>query len=212
MINPTFKQEKQLLKKGYKFIAGIDEAGRGPLAGPVVAGAVVFRDFKLKKFKGLRDSKQLTPLQREKFYKILTNNSLIDYGIGIVSEKIVDRVNILEASFLAMKKAVKNLKISPDFLLIDGRWTLKDYPVSQTAIANGDRYIFSIAAASIIAKVYRDRMLIKFHRRYPDYGFDRHKGYGTKFHLEMLKKYGPCQIHRQSFKPIKMINDLGIKI
>ena len=221
MIIPTFDKEIKLRKNGYKFIAGIDEVGRGPLAGPVVACAVVIKlegkdiypclqekekNIHIKRgriFDGLRDSKQLSERQREKFYKILTNDSQVHYGIGIVSEKIIDKINILQATFLAMKKAVENLKVKPDFLLIDGKWTLENYPVSQTAIPKGDQNIFSIAAASIIAKVTRDKMLVQLHQKYPQYGFKKHKGYGTKLHLEMLKKYGPCEIHRKSFKPIK---------
>ena len=203
MITPTFDKEIKLRKNGYKFIAGIDEVGRGPLAGPVVACAAIILQAELKTFKGIRDSKQLSERQREKFYKILTNDSQVYYGIGIVSEKIIDKINILQATFLAMKKAVENLKVKPDFLLIDGKWTLENYPISQTAIPKGDQNIFSIAAASIIAKVTRDRMLVKLRQKYPQYGFEKHKGYGTKLHLEMLKKYGPCEIHRKSFKPIK---------
>jgi ribonuclease HII len=205
MIIPTFKKEKQLQKNGYKFIAGIDEVGRGPLAGPVVACAAVFKNFNPKKFEGTRDSKLITLKRREKLYKIFKNSEDINYGIGIVSEKIIDEINILEASLLAMKYAVENLKTKPDFLLLDGKWTLKDYPISQTAIPRGDQNIFSISAASIIAKVTRDKMLIDYDKKYPNYGFAKHKGYGTKFHLEALKKYGPCAIHRRSFNPVKKL-------
>ena len=217
MIIPTFRREKQLYKKGYRFVAGIDEVGRGPLAGPVIACAVVISLSRLKdkyctanlpdsfykKNNNVRDSKCLTPLQRERLYKVLTNDKNINYAVGIVSEKIIDKINILKASLLAMKKAVENLEIKPDFLLLDGRWTIKNYPVSQTAIPNGDKYVFSIAVASIIAKVTRDRLLVRYDKKYPNYGFARHKGYGTKLHLEMLKKYGPCRLHRKSFRPVR---------
>lgn len=219
MITPTFKEEQKLSKKGCQFIVGLDEAGRGPLAGPVVAAAVIFspRAIKLYSrkvnsnsgeksfwFKSVRDSKTLTSKKREELYKIIVKEAL-DWKVGAVSEKMVDKINILQASFLAMKKAVKKLKTRPDFLLIDGKFTLTDYPVNQKAIPQGDQKIFSIAAASIVAKVTRDRVMKNLHKKYPLYSFDKHKGYGTRLHFEMLDRHGPCQIHRKSFKPVKKL-------
>lgn len=212
----NFSEEKKLRKKGYKNVACIDEAGRGPLAGPVVAAAVSLKsDFNslLKSdFNNIRDSKQLSPKQREYFYKILTKHPAVEFGVGIISEKVIDKINILEATKLAMKKAVGKLagvglpKINfgevrlprIDFLILDGNMKL-DLPILQKAIVKGDEKVFSCAAASIIAKVTRDRMMLKYHKKFPQYRFDLHKGYGTELHLEMLKKFGPCAIHRKSF-------------
>ena len=181
-------------------MACLDEAGRGPLAGPVVAGAVLLKsDFnKLLKsdFNRIRDSKQLSAKQREYFYEILTTHKEVKWGIGIVSEKIIDRINILEATKLAMKKALKNLK--PDYLILDGNMRLNSV-ISQKSIVKADEKVFSCAAASILAKVTRDRIMIKYHKKYPKYRFDLHKGYGTKLHLKILKRFGRCAIHRDSF-------------
>ncbi len=243
MLLPSLDQEINLIKKGHRIIAGADEAGRGPLAGPVVAAAVAilnlgreaeklreisilsrkksrrfcrlaFNDWDLLKdpvlglqilFREVRDSKKMSVEKREMVYKILTNHPLIARGIGIVPEKEIDKINILEASLLAMKMALDNLKKQPDFILLDGNHLLRDYPVSQSAVIKGDEKIFSIAAASIIAKVTRDRLMENYHKRFPCYGFDKHKGYGTAFHLERLKKYGACPIHRLSFAPVKKV-------
>ncbi len=204
MIIPNFSREEKLFQKGYKYIAGVDEVGRGPLAGPVVAGAVVFSNIKIidKLIKnGLRDSKILSAKKREYFYEIIIEESQ-DWAIGTVSEKIIDQINILEATKLAMKRAVKKLKNKPDFLLVDGINTIEDFPASQIAIPKADQSVFSVSAASIIAKVTRDRILMDFDKIYPGYGFAEHKGYGTKFHMKMIKKLGPCKIHRKSFSPI----------
>lgn len=199
----NFNYENTILKQGYFLIAGLDEVGRGPLAGPVVACAVVVKKFFYDEFRpNIRDSKQLSEKQREKWFEFLTNTPEIKWGIGIVSEKIIDEINILEAAKLAMKKALDNLKIAPDFLLIDGNFLLEDLNINQKAVIKGDEKIFSCAAASIIAKVTRDRLMLKYAKKYPAYGFEKHKGYGTRFHLAALKKHGPCEIHRRSFRPV----------
>lgn len=209
---PTFAEEQKLWKQGIKYIAGIDEVGRGPLAGPVVAAAVIIKNTPRDNLAFLqadgkkliiKDSKKLSPKQREKIFQTLSKSPSVDYGIGIVSEKIIDQINILRASWLAMKKAVEYLKTPPEFILIDGQYTLEDLLINQKAIVNGDTKVFSIAAASIIAKVTRDRLMIEYHKHYPNYGFDAHKGYGTKLHIDALRKYGPCEIHRKSFGPVK---------
>ncbi|MEK9134855.1 MAG: ribonuclease HII [Patescibacteria group bacterium] len=200
----TLAEEKKLWKKGFKNVAGLDEAGRGPLAGPVVAGAVIInwrtflqgRSVLLK----IRDSKQLSAKQREFFYNLITKDKNIRWGIGIVSEKIIDKINIKNAAELAMARAIKKLK--PDFLIIDGN-NIKNYKlkiINYKLIVKGDEKVFSCAAASILAKVTRDRIMLKYHKKFPKYRFDLHKGYGTKLHLEMLKRFGRCAIHRNSFK------------
>ncbi len=208
MIIPDFSREERLFKKGYKTIAGIDEVGRGPLAGPVVAATVVFdnNDKKIKeliKF-GVRDSKMLSSKKRDFLYDVIIKDCN-DWSVGIVLEKIIDEINILEASLLAMRFAVEKLSIQPDFLLVDGNHTIENYPANQIAIPSADQNVFSVSAASIIAKVTRDRMLVVLDKKYPEYGFAQHKGYGTKLHLEMLTKIGPCKIHRKSFAPVKKL-------
>ena len=208
MIIPDFSREDKLFEKGYGDIAGIDEAGRGPLAGPVVAAAVIFDNDKIT-IKGLiesgvRDSKTLTFKKKEFLYGAIIENCK-DWSVGIVAEEVIDEINILEASLLAMRTAVERLDVKPDFLLIDGNHTIENYPADQTAIPSADQNIFSVSAASIIAKVTRDRILIDLDKKYPGYGFARHKGYGTKLHLEMLAKMGPCEIHRRSFAPVKKL-------
>jgi ribonuclease HII len=205
MIAPSFLREEHLLNKGYKSVAGVDEAGRGPLAGPVVAAAVIFSNKKvvneLIKI-GVKDSKWLSFKRREYLYGIITDKCQ-DWSASVVSEEIIDRINILKATKLAMKKAIDKLKTNPDFLLIDGNQTIEDYPVSQMAIPKADQHVFSVSAASIIAKVTRDRILIELDKKYPGYGFAKHKGYGTKFHFKILKEKGPCRIHRRSFNLIR---------
>ena len=189
-------------------MACLDEAGRGPLAGPVVAGAVLLKsDFnKLLKsdFNRIRDSKQLSAKQREYFYEILTTHKEVKWGIGIVSEKIIDRINILEATKLAMKRALENLKIEADYLLLDGNFLLDDLLINQKAMVRGDEKIWSCAAASIIAKVTRNRLMVKYHQKFPQYGFDSHKGYGTRQHFAAIQQHGPCAIHRLSFAPFNL--------
>ena len=198
MKYPNFSEEELLQQQGFKCIVGLDEVGRGPLAGPVVAAAVWVKgngEF----LKGINDSKKLSEKQREKFYKILIDSENIKWGIGIVPEDIIDRINIFEATKLAMIKAVKNL--NADFLILDGNFVL-DIELPQKSIVRGDQKVISISAASIIAKITRDKIMEKYHKEYPQYGFDKHKGYGTKLHMEMINKFGACPIHRKSFRPI----------
>lgn len=220
-MKPNFDYERKLIKSGFSRICGIDEVGRGPLAGPVVACAVAIDSDLIKSPESaswwikIRDSKKLSAARREKWHKFLTERAKIKWAIGIVSEKIIDEINILEATKLAMEKALKNLaatfastrsnRSEPDFLLIDGNFTLEKFDLNQKAVPQGDEKIISVAAASIIAKVTRDRMMIEYHKKYPAYCFDKHKGYGTKLHFEMIKKHGPCPIHRRSFEPIKSL-------
>jgi ribonuclease HII len=192
--------EKLLWSKGVSLVAGIDEAGRGPLAGPVVAAvAVLPARFSLA---GLNDSKQLTEEFREELFEALTaSGALVCYGIGIAEPAEIDRFNILRATFLAMQRAIASLPMQPEHLLIDGL-PVPVFQQPQTAIVGGDGKSKSIAAASVIAKVTRDRMMRKWHSEFPQYSFDRNKGYGTREHLESLQIHGPCPIHRHSFAPV----------
>jgi len=211
MIHPTLDYEEKYWSQGLKIIAGIDEAGRGPLAGPVVAAAVVVFPESLeairneKEFRLIRDSKTLSGKQRQEAYDFIIN--YFSYGVGWSSHETVDRVNILQAAFLAMKKAISDIKIkiggSVDIVLLDGKYNIPNMSLRQVAIVSGDKNVFSISAASIIAKVTRDHMMIKFHEKFPKYGFAKHKGYGTKLHFEMLERHGPCEVHRKSFRLIK---------
>jgi len=272
MFYPNFNEEKILWRKGFKYVAGLDEAGRGPLAGPVVAGAVIFLSLnnpplsttavgtfdgqsknsmtkkiinpKSKKSFGywdlkfgiseVKDSKQLSSKKRGELYDIITNHPNIKWGIGIVSEKVIDKINILEATKLAMQKAITSLRcpakrgrsnlktqiassrlaglrrfaprndgdVNIDYLLIDGNFRL-DVDLPQKSIIKGDQKVISISAASIIAKVTRDKIMDKYDKKYPQYGFKSHKGYPTKLHIKMLKKFGICPIHRKSFHPVR---------
>jgi ribonuclease HII len=199
----NFNLERKLKKRGYKNIAGLDEVGRGPLAGPVLAVAFMIKDYKNNKFKKVKDSKKLSPKQRNEIYNLLINNKNIKWGIGRVSEKIIDKINILEATKKAMIKAVKDLekknKLKINYLIIDGNFSIKT-EIPQESVIKGDSKIFSCAAASIIAKVERDRLMDKFHKKYPQYGFNQHKGYPTKKHRLMIKKNGLSKIHRLTFK------------
>ncbi len=189
----------------FKVIAGIDEAGRGPLAGPVVAAAVVIKNPKFK-IQNLKDSKKLSPKKREEIFEILKNHPEVEWGTGRVSERVIDKINILQATKLAMERAVRNLekkvKKKTDFLLIDGNFGIAS-DIPQKSVIRGDEKIFLIKVASIAAKVTRDRAMLRYHRQYPQYRFDKHKGYGTKLHMAMLKEHGPCRLHRRSFSPIK---------
>jgi ribonuclease HII len=204
MFYPNLKEEKKLWKKGFKRVGGLDEAGRGPLSGPVVAGAVFIKTKRFSFF-SIKDSKKLSAKKREEFFKILTKHPDLEWGIGIVSEKVIDKINIFEATKLAMKKAVKGLKKKPDFLILDGNFRI-NLPFPQKSIIKADEKVFSCAAASIIAKVTRDRIMERYHKKYPRYKFNKHKGYPTKLHFKMIKKYGPCKIHRRSFRLLKKFN------
>jgi ribonuclease HII len=194
-----FRYEKKLRAIGVARIAGIDEAGRGALAGPVVAAAVILpKQFRHRK---LNDSKQLVPELREKIYIDLTSNAEIIWAVGVVDHLEIDRINILRATHKAMRAAIASFLTPPDHVLIDGLPVLP-FPFPQTAIIDGDCYSLTIAAASVIAKVTRDQMMRDFCARFPDYCFSQHKGYGTELHLTKLHEFGPCPIHRRSFEPV----------
>ncbi len=210
----TFEYEEKLLASGFDFVLGIDEAGRGPLAGPVVASVATLKNFKSlnledKRWNFIRDSKTLSEKQREVMFDFIYEHFYV--GVGVCDHKTIDRINILEASFLAMKKAITDFQKNQKELiqdrrcivLVDGNKIIPSLSLEQLAIVSGDKLAKSIAAASIIAKVTRDRMICKEDELYPEYGLAKHKGYGTRVHLEALKKYGPCPIHRLSFEPIK---------
>jgi len=208
MKYPSLGEEKKLWRRRLKKVVCLDEAGRGPLAGPVVAAAVLILNTKYQILNTkIRDSKKLSQKQREKIYKIIIKDSDIKWGIGRVSEKVIDKINIKNAAELAMEKALKKLRCKPDFLIIDGNHikNRKLKSINHKLIVKGDEKVFSCSAASIIAKVSRDRIMLRYHKKFPRYGFDRHKGYPTKYHLAKLKKYGPCKIHRRSFRPVAEI-------
>ncbi len=192
------KYEKDLYEKGFTLIAGVDEAGRGPLVGPVVAGAVILpKGYFLE---GLIDSKQLTEKKRDKFYDIIMKDA-VAVGVGVVDAKKIDEINILEASRLAMKLAIENLKIKPEYVLSDAM-KLNNIDIPYTDIIHGDALSLSVAAGSVIAKVTRDRMMYELDKKYPEYGFAKHKGYPTKLHLENIKKYGLLENYRFTYKPV----------
>jgi ribonuclease HII len=204
---PDLLIEEELIQKGHKLIAGIDEAGRGPLAGPVVAAAVILpRDYSSDI---LNDSKKISPKVREKLYKELTDPlSGIFCAYSVIDPVIIDKINILNATHKAMSESALSLKKEPSFAIIDGK-PVKGFPYPYQAIVKGDEKCLSIAAASVIAKVERDRLMQKYGEKYPQYGFEKHKGYGTKLHLEALKKFGACPIHRQSFAPVREARTLN---
>ena len=197
----SFVFEEEARKTGHRWIAGVDEVGRGPLAGPVVAAACILPQGLL--IEGLDDSKKLIPSDREALFEQLTSHLEVVFGLGVVDAEQIDAINILQATLQAMALAVKDLSQEPDYLLIDGIHAPKTNIPSMTLV-KGDSRSFSIAAASVIAKVTRDRLMLKYHALYPKYGFDSHKGYGTHQHLLALKAEGPCPIHRMSFAPLKL--------
>jgi len=195
---PLIEIEARLWDQGYRFVGGVDEVGRGPLAGPVVAAAVILPSWEI--IEGVTDSKILTASKRERLSNIIWQKA-VAVGLGAASPRTIDRIGILPATHLAFHRAIRHLSITPEHLLVDG------YPIpywgEQTALIKGDRRSHTIAAASIVAKVFRDRLMVVLDSRYPVYGFARHKGYGTAFHLKALRQYGPCCIHRHSFRGVR---------
>lgn len=190
-----WEYENDVKKKGYKYVAGVDEAGRGPLAGPVFAACVILPEGCV--INGINDSKKLSEKKREELFEEITKKA-IAYSIASIDEKIIDEVNILNATHIAMNKAVDTMEILPDFVLIDGN-SIKNMTIPHETVVKGDAKSINIAAASILAKVSRDRYICEIADKYPEYEFDKHKGYGTKVHTDALKKYGPCEIHRRTF-------------
>ncbi len=204
IASPTFTQEDELWGKGFTFVAGIDEVGRGPLAGPVVAAAVIFaKTTNAPWIEDVRDSKTLSAKKRETL-SVLIRKEAVAYGIGVILREQIDFLNILEATKLAMRVAVEQLAVLPDALLIDAM-KLPEIPISQKSIIKGDSISRSIAAASIIAKVHRDGLMKEYDELYPGYGFARNMGYGTKEHMGKLQEIGACPIHRTSFAPVRRV-------
>lgn len=192
---PDYSKEQEFYEQGYKVICGIDEAGRGPLCGPVVAAACILPDGLY--IDGLNDSKKLTEKKREKLFDIIKESALA-YCIAQASVEEIDNLNILEADLLAMRRAIDGLSIKPDLALIDGN-IARDFQIDAVPVIKGDAISMNIAAASILAKVTRDRMCIDLDREFPEYGIAKHKGYGTKAHMDALRQYGPSPIHRKQF-------------
>ena len=201
IVGPTDEFELEARRRGYRCTAGLDEAGRGPLAGPVVAAAVILPSR--CRLVGVNDSKQVSETERTRLYDVIVGRAR-GIGVGIATEQEIDRLNILEATRLAMRRAMAALTPPADCLLIDAV-ALPDLAIPSRSIIKGDTLSLSIAAASIVAKVTRDRMMVAYHRTYPDYNFLSHKGYGTKEHLQRLVQYGPCAIHRRTFAPVAQI-------
>jgi ribonuclease HII len=201
-LKPSFAEERLLEAQGYRLIAGVDEVGRGALVGPVVAAAVVLpHNINTRWRDKVRDSKQLNPAVRE-LLSDLIREIAISVGIGIIPHQIIDTHGIVKATRLAMKSAVDQLVPQPQYLLID-YLRLPEVPLPQKGITDGDSLCFSIACASIVAKVARDRLMVDYDRDFPGYGMARHKGYGTKEHLACLRRHGPCPVHRRSFRPVR---------
>ena len=199
---PDFTFETALQSRGLCRIAGIDEAGRGPLAGPVAAAAVILPNHFT--CPGLNDSKKITARNREQLYERLTTDETVSWAVATASREEIDRINILKATHLAMRRAVESLSIKPDHCLIDGL-PVKNFPFPHDGVIKGDGRSLSIAAASIIAKVTRDRIMRDLDREFPQFGFAKHQGYGTKAHLEALRIHGPCCHHRRSFQPVAQL-------
>ena len=193
--------EESLYGKGYKFIAGVDEAGRGPLAGPVCAAAVILPEGVV--IEGINDSKKLSEKKREKLFDIILETA-VAYSVEFVEPNVIDDINIRQATSLAMHTAVEKLSMAADFVIIDGNDKIS-YDIPYEYIVKGDARSQSIAAASILAKVSRDRLMLKLDKKYPEYGFAKHKGYGTKEHMESIRKYGVSEVHRKSFMTDKVL-------
>jgi len=199
---PNLTWENRLRAQGHHSVVGIDEVGRGPWAGPLVAAAVVLPPkFRLP---GLDDSKKLSSAERERLFERLVNNPAIQFHLSLVPPAEIDVVGLQEANHTAMRRALAGLSDSPTIALIDGR-RVRDFPIPHEALVKGDSLSLSIAAASVIAKVHRDRLMTESAEIFPEYGFEKHKGYGTRFHLEQLRRYGPCPLHRRSFRPVAEI-------
>ena len=190
-----FRYEGEAREQGYTAVCGVDEAGRGPLARPVCAAAVILPAGLV--IEGVNDSKKLSEKKREELFPVICEKALA-YGIGWADEREIDEINILQATYRAMKRAVESLPLTADYALIDGN-RMPPLAIPGTTIVKGDALSMSIAAASILAKVSRDRVMVQFSREYPQYGFEQHKGYGTAAHVQALREYGPCPLHRQSF-------------
>ncbi|MBQ8303518.1 MAG: ribonuclease HII [Clostridia bacterium] len=193
---PDFSYENEKREQGYKFVCGIDEAGRGPLAGPVCAAAVILPPD--LDFEGVNDSKKLSEKKREMLYEEITKKA-VSWSVAFASVNEIEEHNILGATYIAMQRAVESLKVPADFALIDGNRTPPSLKIPSLTVIKGDSKSLSIAAASIIAKVTRDRLLLEYDAIYPQYKFSQHKGYGTKVHIEAIREFGPCDIHRPSF-------------
>ncbi len=195
-LNILKEEERKIYANKVEYICGIDEAGRGPLAGPVVVGAVILPKDSF--IEGINDSKKISEKKREKLYDIITEEA-IAYSVGIVSQNTIDEINILNATKLGVKIALEELKFKPDMIMIDALKGMDTLGIPYMSIIKGDAKCYSISAASIIAKVTRDRLMRQWDELYPVYGFSKHKGYGTKEHIENIKKYGPCILHRKTF-------------
>lgn len=195
-LNILKEFENKLYSENLKYIAGIDEAGRGPLAGPVVVGIAIMKPDSF--IEGVNDSKKISEKKREKLYEQITNEA-VDWSVGIVDQNEIDEINILNATKKALHKAITNLKIKPDRILVDALEHIDTCGIPYTSIIKGDAKVYSISAASIIAKVTRDRIMKEYDEIYPEYGFAGHKGYGTAKHIQAIKTYGPCPLHRKTF-------------
>ena len=193
---PDYEFEKAAVNSGFSCICGVDEAGRGPLAGPVCAAAVILPEGAV--IEGLDDSKKLTEKKREKLYDIIKETA-VAYSVAYGTLEEIETVNILEATYLAMNRAIEGLNVKPDFALIDGNRVPRGIKIPCETVVKGDSKSMSVAAASVLAKVTRDRLMLEYDKKYPEYNFKKHKGYGTKEHTELIKQYGPCEIHRLSF-------------